>query len=449
MSAAIDSEYLNALNGGIDSPKRSALVHLAPISSDVGMGEGLLSFINRTANAHCINPRRLIAHVYGQAFPAIKKLAYPSFYNYMAGTINGLGKYANLFVNATQDLTGHHDLRALTMLPWANLLPFNGMGLLSKQRRWCSACIGDWVKGKKTVYAPLIWSLDAYRVCDLHGQKLCEVCPHCQRQQPYISSLPDQSICEYCHHSLASIGKARDGMRDASRTWVAPILKRMLAQHFKANLSPTVEMFHVNLKQIIDTQFDGSHRALARHIGLGDYALKNWVTKSERPSFSQLLLVCRGLGVEPGDIAIKPVNIKVGDRNQTLIAIRSRTNHCQVSQVERRRIGLWLREQLSSQVPLCIKDLAKAKGVTGAYLKYWFPEVCAQISERWKIYVKESSQYQRVRQAKYVRLAMGGLFNAGVYPSRRKVSEIIRHGGLSLAKKHHLLTYTKELSDNF
>ena len=66
----------------------------------------------------------------------------------MAGTINGLGKYANLFVNATQDLAGHHDLRTLTMLPWANLLPFNGMGLLSKKRRWCSACISDWVKGK-------------------------------------------------------------------------------------------------------------------------------------------------------------------------------------------------------------------------------------------------------------------------------------------------------------
>ena len=273
MSAVIDSEFLNALNGGVDAPKRSTLVHLEPIYSDVGMGEGLLSFITRIANAHCVNPRRLVAHVYGQAFPEIKKLSYPSFYNYMAGTINGLGKYANLFVNATQDLAGHHDLRTLTMLPWANLLPFNGMGLLSKKRRWCSACISDWVKGKKTVYAPLIWSLDAYQACDLHGQKLCEVCPHCQRYQPYISSLPDLSICEYCHHSLIAIEKMQDGTQDESKAWVAPILKRMVAQNSKVNFSPTVEMFHVNLGQIIATQFNGSHRTLARHIGLGDYEL--------------------------------------------------------------------------------------------------------------------------------------------------------------------------------
>jgi len=133
MSVSTDSEFLNAFNSGVYSPKRSSLVHLEPIYSDVGMGEGLLSFITRTANAHCVNPRRLVAHVYGGAFPEIKKLAYPSFYNYMAGTINGLGKYANLFVNVTQSLAGHPDLRRLTMLPWKNLLPFNGMGLLSQK----------------------------------------------------------------------------------------------------------------------------------------------------------------------------------------------------------------------------------------------------------------------------------------------------------------------------
>ncbi len=49
MSAAIDSEFLNALNEGVEAPKRTALVHLAPIYSDVGMEEGLISFISRTS----------------------------------------------------------------------------------------------------------------------------------------------------------------------------------------------------------------------------------------------------------------------------------------------------------------------------------------------------------------------------------------------------------------
>lgn len=439
MSVVNDSEFLNALNGSVDSPKRSTLVHLEPIYSDVGMGEGLLSFITRTANAHCVNPRRLVAHVYGQAFPEIKKLAYPSFYNYMAGTINGLGKYANLFVNATQRLTGHSDLQGLTMLPWTNLLPFNGMGLLSKQRRWCSACMGDWVKSQKTVYAPLIWSLDAYQVCDTHRQRLCYACPHCQRQQPYISSLPDQSICEYCHHSLIFAVRAQDG----SRAWVAPMLKRMLVQHSDVDFRPTVEMFHENLSQIITTQFNGSHRALARHIGLGDYALKNWVTKSERPSFSQMLLVCRELGVEPGDIASKRMDIKlnVAAKNSTECANKRRASRSCVSEEERFLIGQWLIEQLGIPVPLCVGDIAKQRGVSAAYLKYWFPEVCAQVTQRWKMHVNSQSKLQRAEQAQYIEATARNLFDAGIYPSRRKVSEIIRGKGLTLAKKHHFSAY--------
>jgi len=381
MSAVNSSEFLDSLNSSIELPARSTLVHLEPIYSDVGMGEGLLSFISRTGNAHCINPRRLIAHVYGQAFPDIKKLAYPSFYNYMAGTINGLGKYANLFVNATQSLTGHHDLRALTMLPWANLLPFNGMGLLSKKRRWCTACMGDWVKRQKTVYAPLLWSLDAYRVCDMHQQKLCDVCPHCLRHQPYISSLPDQSICEYCHHSLISTVKAQNDMQDESSAWVSPILKKILIQHCNADFNPCIQVFHANLNEIITTQFNGSHRALARQVGLGDYAIKNWVIKFERPSFSQLILFCRGLGVEPGDIASKRMDIKLNAivKNSTQSAIKQRVSRSSVPEEERLLIGQWLIEQLDGPVPLCVGDVAKQRGVSAAYLKYWFPDVCAQI----------------------------------------------------------------------
>jgi hypothetical protein len=451
MSAVIDSEFLNALNGGVDLPKRSALVRLEPISSDFGMREGLLSFITRTANAHCVNPRRLVAHVYGQAFPEIKKLSYPSFYNYMAGTINGLGKYANLFVNATQDLAGHHDLRTLTMLPWANLLPFNGMGLLSKKRRWCSACISDWVKGKKTVYAPLIWSLDAYQACDLHGQKLCEVCPHCQRYQPYISSLPDLSICEYCHHSLIAIEKTQDGTQDESKAWVAPILKRMVAQNSKVNFSPTVEMFHVNLGQIIATQFNGSHRTLARHIGLGDYALKNWVTKSERPSFSQMLLVCRGLGVEPGVMASKCMVIELNApvKNSTLNVFKQRISRSSVTEEERVLIGRLLIEQLDSPVPLCVGDIAKQRGVSAAYLKYWFPELCAQITERWRIVLRNRSILKRVEQGQYIESVVRQLLDAGIFPARRKVSEIIRREGIALAKKYHSLSYISALLVNY
>ena len=240
-------------------------------------------------------------------------------------------------------------------------------------------------------------------------------------------------------------------MQDESSAWVSPILKKILIQHCNADFNPCIQVFHANLNEIITTQFNGSHRALARQVGLGDYAIKNWVIKFERPSFSQLILFCRGLGVEPGDIASKRMDIKLNAivKNSTQSAIKQRVSRSSVPEEERLLIGQWLIEQLDGPVPLCVGDVAKQRGVSAAYLKYWFPDVCAQIVVRWRVYVKRCSQLQRVKQARYIRFAMKNLFNAGVYPSRRKVSEVIRGSGLVLAKKHHLLAYTKNLSDNF
>lgn len=67
--------------------------------------------------------------------------------------------------------------------------------------------------------------------------------------------------------------------------------------------------------------------------------LKNWVAKSQRLSFSRLLLFCHGLNVEPSDAANKHMDIKVGDRNQDLVVIKHRAYHRKVPEVERLGVG--------------------------------------------------------------------------------------------------------------
>jgi len=300
-------------------------------------------------------------------------------------------------------------------------------------------------------YSPLIWSLNSYSYCDIHHQALSETCPQCHRQQPYITSIPDQSICEYCHHSLMHHCKAKETTPDASQIWVANTLKGMLVQQRNEGFNPTAEVFHANLRKLIQTKFGNSHRKLCRHIGLGDYALKNWITQSERPSFAQYLTFCYKAGIDPVKIATELIDpdLPLPTEKAQLNSFKRRTVPRTISKKERDLIGFWLIEQLNRHAPLCVADLAKEKNVTTSYLKYWFAETCAKLIKRWNLYVNEQSKFQRAEQAKYIESVIAALFANGIYPSRRKVSEIIRKKGIALAKPHHLRVYINCMHLNF
>ena len=53
-----------------------------------------------------------------------------------------------------------------------------------------------------------------------------------------------------------------------------------------------------------------------------------------------------------------------------------------------------------------------------------------------------------MEQAQHIEAVVMGLFDDGIYPSRRKVSEIIRGGGISLAKKCHLAAYRRLIKNS-
>lgn len=276
MAAQINMDIeFDLMTIGHHQPARSTLFKLPIIEACSERRESLISLITRTANAHSLNPRRMISHVYGEASQEIKALAYPTFHNRLAGPINGLGKYAQIFVSVTEQLTGHRNLRYLTMLPWVNLLPFNGMGLLTKHKRWCSVCFQERMSTQKEVYLPLIWSLDAYGCCDIHNQKLDDACPNCHRHQPHIASIPEQSICQYCFQSLIRHDDSFLVVDDEYERWIVRTLLQMLLRQQDPLFNPTVEIFHENLRRLIGQELGNSHRIYCRKIGLSDYALKN------------------------------------------------------------------------------------------------------------------------------------------------------------------------------
>jgi hypothetical protein len=134
-----------------------------PISGlGTGRAEGLISYIVKIAAAHSVSPWRLIKKIYAVENPEISEFMYPSFFNKNSSTINGLGKYAMMFVTETEKLTKISSLRQITLLPLEKLLPTNGHGLLSAKPQWCPDCINEMVAHSEYTYRPLVWSFQLH-----------------------------------------------------------------------------------------------------------------------------------------------------------------------------------------------------------------------------------------------------------------------------------------------
>lgn len=180
-----DSELLLDLQRSITTPARSRLFSLAPDGVGTADREGLLSLLVKTCHAHAVNPRLVIRDVFPEAEPSISSIPTAAFYQRLAGTMNGLGKYAELFVAAMAKLTGRTDLRAHTMLPWQDLFPHNGQGLLARHRQWCPVCLHEQRQRGEVATLPLVWSLETYSICSNHLVLLEHCCPSCGKTQPF------------------------------------------------------------------------------------------------------------------------------------------------------------------------------------------------------------------------------------------------------------------------
>lgn len=111
-------------------PSRSVLFALSPLGTGTSDQESLVSLIIRTSRAHLLNPRHLIAKEFVNAEPATGKLA-TAFFRKDGRTVSGFGQYAELFVSAMSQLTGRQNLHHMTLLPWKDVFPHNGQGLLA------------------------------------------------------------------------------------------------------------------------------------------------------------------------------------------------------------------------------------------------------------------------------------------------------------------------------
>lgn len=426
----------------VHAPPRSILFSLPPAGLGTPRQEGLLSLIVRTSRAHAVSPRRLIGTVFGKAMPAIGKLDYSTFYRSLAGTVNGMGQYAGLFVSAMDYLTGRPGLDCLTLLPWKEIFPHNGQGLLARHPRWCPVCLHRQCFLGETTSFPLIWSIEPYKACLEHACLLEDRCPHCGKTQPYLPRYPDLGICSHCRKPLAGI--RHPAALTEFQSWACKAVTDMVLHQSDAGMSICIDRFRRFVEEQVSTVAEGNRAAFCNALGFHPRGLNGWLNKGERPSITHLLSLCYGLNVMPTEVfgaswtqttALRFLPGRLKDRNACP----------RVPLEHRQKIQEHLIALLDANDALPVSEIAASLELTRSYLRYWFPELYARLTKRFEEVVKARSKEHQDRQSSRVVEVVKQIRAIKEYPSRRRVNLLLRKEGMSLAQPHLFQAYLRAL----
>jgi len=383
-----------------------------------------------------------------QGDPEISLLAYAGFYRKLAKTVNGIGQYAELFASALERATGTTHLRCLTLLPWRDLLPFNGQGTLAAHPQWCPNCLVEQCPETGERYIPLAWCLAACKMCPIHDRALEIRCPHCGKHQSFVPRFPDAGICSECGNFLVTetvLNAKRHAPASGQERWVADALFAMIARQSSPATLPTSDDFRVFITAVVEREAGGNRAALCKSIGLQAWALNGWLTKGKKPSMAQFLDLCYRMEVSPvrigpgKDAAAKAVTLSSCGKQ----AGRKRCRR--LVSAQREEIRARLDRCLVEEMALPVSIIASELGVTARCLRYWFPGQCTAITERARVAQLERSTYHQAKQKRRVKAIVQQLRQVGRNPSRRQVSSVIRTEGMSLAQAHLLKAYREAL----
>jgi len=440
-----DSELLLDLQRAITTPARSRLFLLAPEGVGTPNQEGLLSLLVRTCHAHAVNPRLVIRDIFPEAEPSIGSIPTAAFYQRLAGTMNGLGKYAELFVTAMEKLTGRSDLRSLTMLPWQDLFPHNGQGLLARHRRWCPVCLHAQRLRGDVARLPLIWSLETCRICNHHSVPLEHICPSCGKTQPFVPPYPDLGICSHCRLPLGGVHAPQE--TSMFQRWIVEGVGGMVERQSVERFSPSLHRFRQFLIEQVEAHTDGNRAAFCRALGLNEFAISGWLNKGERPSITQFLTICYGTKTMPievfdqqhsGKTAVVPLS--------EVEKLRSRKPCPRPTPERHAAVRLALQELVAAGRGQPVSAAATDLGVTRSFLRYWFPDLCKSLSLRSQCMAQERTRLCHQRQALRVKAAVRSIRKSGAWPSYRKVGKLLKQQNLSLSEQRLREVYKTEIN---
>lgn len=426
--------------------ERSSLYNIQPTGIRSKYVESLTSYIIRISYEHNITVghliNKLIAHHINKEY-LMRSGTYGGnrFYE-GAKTINGYMENSEDLVKSIEKLTSRNDLSNLTLIKLRDFIPLRN--LLKETLSWCPECIHNW-HSNSTVYYPLIWHIKTVQICIEHRCYLIEVCPVCNKK---VDILRRQMIPGYCSNclSLLTINSKNENPDSIELSWQAFVIENIediltLDNDYGSTQSLRGRLLS-QLNLIYDEHFSGNLSNFSKFLNIPKTTLRCWLSHDNFPTLESLLLICFKLKIKIMDLLF--------EREKTSGRIFQIDNLEIVKKEKQSRkpfnlisIEKKLEELLKIDPAISMSAAAIHIGHDKRVLYKNFPDLCKQLSKRYKEFVVNRSN-QRIETLKEeINNAFISLTNQGIYPSRRKMELTVNKKGL--LKEKVLQDYWKNL----
>jgi hypothetical protein len=417
-------------------PCRSRLFNLEPIGLETADVESLTGYIARLADAHSVSTGALVSHELVPHLGRRHLEAYPdsglSSLWRSARAVNGTLELAKDMVTALEAVTGRHELRLLTMLPWAAVL--DRKGLLRHDRAWCAACYSDWQHDERPIYEPLIWSLAPVTVCLQHRQPLETRCPHpgCRRTLLYLSTRSRPGFCSLCQGWLgAPLAPGHEvtvpGGPESRHEWIGRVVGELLAAGPRLEAPPTPDAMAESVMRCARALTGGTVSTLARLCDIDTETMNQW-RHGTSPGLSILLRTCWNLGVTPLEFVTQPNSMTL---TRVALPTGTRNGWPKGGPRRHRRDSDLVRQQVQAAIdadgesPRSAAQIAKDLGLRYDELYRACPDLLHRIAARYGVATRERSTRRVEKIRTEVREAVARIHAQGVYPSVNRVRAML------------------------
>lgn len=350
-----------------------------PIGIGTDQVESLSSYVMRLAAWHGTLPgqllHRYLAHIAaGQPEFSGRWHCNPTPI-YLDESMNGFG-HGEAWVRVLKEFTGRSDLAALTTCGWDHV--FSSRHFRCRSQRRCLPCLAE----QKEPYHRLVWTLDSVEHCPLHGCRLVERCPTCERCVPVVHKRSQVLACPWCAGGLLVEAQSSSGSED--EIWITREAGKLVSQSLEdsSSLRPFAGP---SLRRLAKQCGIKTPTSLARIAGVTKVGAWNWWNDENRPCLRHALRLSRVLGVSLSE-AISPD----GGATRPIVPLQS----CQIPlalsarRSSRRHDWDQIRSVLQREIenppeearPLT--EIARDLEIAPRTLRAHLPEICAAISTR-------------------------------------------------------------------
>lgn len=423
-------------------PPRSCLNHLVILGIQTPYTESLTGYLSRLAQSHSLSVgvlmERKLASIVGKQYGGANLHTISQF----TDALNGTGVMASNLADALQHLTLQENLRFLTLVPLAEVLPYNE--LLRSARAWCPACYKDWQEREQIIFEPLLWAIECVKVCPYHRCQLVLECPHCCQTNAPLAWRSRPGYCSRCDGWLGfSTTLGRESNQAWSKddwdwfTWTANAIGELLAEVPQLAVSFSRDNISRNLRLLVEHLCEGNVADFARHLQMPKNTVWLWFKGKNLPNLSALLKICYYLR-----LPLKSLLIELNEKEKLCWKI-PRANQFQNSSrreskpFESDHVRRYLEAVISSEEspPPSMEEVARRLEYDRRTIYRYFRDLCQAISFKYKKYRRESHLDILEQVCLEIKGIVDQLHAIGEYPSEMRVSEYLSKPGYLRYKK--------------